>query len=173
MFSFRTWASRALIVVLVGSLVVLPGATAKDSEKTEDGPLGQPSDQTTPGWILVPTPEAGRLFSPMSANGISQFYLKVEPKAQFSVDSTDSLRMNSCALLVCISTGDFDVVFFQEKSDGSTKVTGRFTAVGAESGVVPDESTFALVFMKTPGTSPEVRGFKFLYSETIGGNPNK
>lgn len=158
-------------MVLLVVLVAAPSLVAADPDDGTDdggsGPIGKPSDTRTVGWVLVPTPDAARGFTPMQAQGLVVSYVTVTPRAAFTLDSTDATGSGTCLVGVCAATGDFDIVFFQEQSDGSTRVTGRYSGVGVESGDVPSESDFAFVYLKTPGTNPTLRGFEYVYTETL------
>lgn len=170
MLSSNRWLKRALVFALVALVAVSPGAGAKDGEKdqekAQDSPVSKPSDQATRGWIVAPTHDAARLFSPMAARGVTHYLVHATPEAQFLLVSTESSHISSCALGVCFTTGDFDVLFFHDNGDGTTSVTGRFNSVGSDSGQVPPNTSFGLVYMKTPGMDPRVKGFEFLYVET-------
>ena len=158
----RRWSGRGLVLFLVAVLAFSPNAVAGD-EKQGPGPLGKPDDGTTYGYILVPTAKQLRSYSLYSGHGVTQYQVAVTPGAEFKLSATGPVGSQTCVLGVCTTLGDFDVVFFQENPDGSTRVTGRHDAVGEETGTVPAGSSFAYVYLTTPSSDPGFRGFKFAY----------
>lgn len=170
MFGSKPLWKRTLVIALVALMALSPGAGAKDGQdgkkdQDKEGPWSKPTDQTTVGHILAPTHEATRLFSPMSTRGVTHYLVHATPDAEFLLASTETSHIRSCTLGVCVQTGDFDVTFFHDNGDGTTTVTGRFNSVGMEVGIVPPNTSFGFVYLKTPGMDPRVKGFEFFFTE--------
>lgn len=166
----RQWIAPVLVSLLIASAWALPaGAEDRERDDEERPPVGKGADQRTVGHVLVQTPEASRNFALMQSRGVTFFQVDVDPDSDFQLQSTESSSIDTCVLGSCIETGDFDIVFFRERTDGSTTVTGRYTDVGPESGTVPPHSSYAFVYLTTSGTNPGLRGFEFEYIEIQGG----
>lgn len=162
-----------LVVSLASGIAAAPGIkTPTDAERHADeatgaeaAPASKPAEQTQVGWILVQTPELARVFTPQSMRGVTFEKVQVTGHAPFLVRAQQSGGISTCAGSTCVRSGDFDLSFFRERADGTAVVVERHARVGDETGRVPPGAHFALVFLRTADTAPDLRGSGFVYLE--------
>jgi hypothetical protein len=165
--TLRRLAPLAALVIFAslwgGIQAAPPGAADPADEKAGKGP--HPAEQTQLGWVLVQTPEPARVFTPHSLRGVTFEKVHVTGQAPFELRPQRTPTASVCAANACAETGDFDILFYRERADGSAVVVTRHSEFGPEEGRVPANANFAFVFLRTSATQPDARGSGFVYLE--------
>lgn len=155
-----------LVVALLTTVALAGPVMAGDAEDRQDDRKSPSTtaSQTQEGWVMVPSHPSARMFSASTLEGITHEVVDVVPGAPFTLKGAFGSEAGTCLLAACAETSDFDIVFMMDTDGGSTLLL-RAANVGDETGTVPPDASLGVVYLRTPGLVPEIKGYRFEYSE--------